>query len=149
MLSRMVEYSSEQDPNRNIFGREARGIRTLRGVFYADCFGFIVSPSLRPTPPFRLGKAAPSVALMLNLCKIADVGKTPRRGRTNAAPAYDGCIGSGRWLCSYSRELHGRSQSLAGVSVEDRENVILFATGLEAVREDYVDREATDPEKLT
>jgi hypothetical protein len=46
-------------------------------------------------------------------------------------------------------ELHGRSQSLAGVSVEDRENVILFATALEAVREDYVDREATDPEKLT
>ncbi len=52
-------------------------------------------------------------------------------------------------MCSYSRELHGRSQSLAGVSVEDRENVILFATALEAVREDYVDREATDPEKLT
>lgn len=46
-------------------------------------------------------------------------------------------------------ELHGRSQSLAGVSVEDRENVILFATALEAVREDYVDREVTDPEKLT
>jgi carboxyl-terminal processing protease len=46
-------------------------------------------------------------------------------------------------------KLHGRSQSLAGVSVEDRENVILFATALEVVREDYVDREATDPEKLT
>jgi carboxyl-terminal processing protease len=46
-------------------------------------------------------------------------------------------------------ELHGRSQNLAGVSVEDRENVILFAKALEVVREDYVDREATDPEKLT
>ncbi len=46
-------------------------------------------------------------------------------------------------------ELHGSSQNLAGVSVEDRENVILFAKALEAVREDYVDREATDPEKLT
>lgn len=27
--------------------------------------------------------------------------------------------------------------------------MILFATALEAVREDYVDREATDSEKLT
>ena len=44
-------------------------------------------------------------------------------------------------------ELRGRSQSLVGVFVEDRENVILFATVLEVVREDYVDREATDTEK--
>jgi hypothetical protein len=44
-------------------------------------------------------------------------------------------------------ELQGRSQSLAGVFVEDRENVILFATVLEVAREVYVDREATDTEK--
>ena len=44
-------------------------------------------------------------------------------------------------------ELQGRSQSLAGVFVEDTENVILFATVLEVAREDYVDREATDTEK--
>ena len=44
-------------------------------------------------------------------------------------------------------ELQGRSQRLAGVFVEDRENVILFATVLEVVREVYVDREATDTEK--
>ena len=31
--------------------------------------------------------------------------------------------------------------------VEDRENVILFATVLEVAREAYVDREATDTEK--
>ena len=44
-------------------------------------------------------------------------------------------------------ELQGRSQSLAGVFVEDRENVILFVTVLEVAREAYVDREATDTEK--
>ncbi len=44
-------------------------------------------------------------------------------------------------------ELQGRSQSLAGVFVEDRENVILFATVLEVAREAYVDRETTDTEK--
>ena len=44
-------------------------------------------------------------------------------------------------------ELQGRSQSLAGVFDEDRENVSLFATVLEVVREDYVDREATDTKK--
>jgi hypothetical protein len=35
---------------------------------------------------------------------------------------------------------------LAGVFVEDRENVILFATISEAAEEDYVDRKATDIE---
>jgi hypothetical protein len=50
-------------------------------------------------------------------------------------------------LLVLAAELQGHSQSLAGIFVVDRENVILFATVLAVVREDYVDREATDTEK--
>jgi carboxyl-terminal processing protease len=45
--------------------------------------------------------------------------------------------------------LYGRSQSPAGISEEDRESVILYAEALDAVREDYVDQEAVDPEEQT
>jgi carboxyl-terminal processing protease len=45
--------------------------------------------------------------------------------------------------------LYGRSQSPAGVSEEDKESVGLYVEALEAVREDYVDQEAIDPEKQT
>jgi carboxyl-terminal processing protease len=45
--------------------------------------------------------------------------------------------------------LYGRSQSPAGISEEDRESVTLYAEALDAVREDYVDQEAVDPEEQT
>lgn len=43
----------------------------------------------------------------------------------------------------------GRAQSPAALSEEDSESVALYAEALDAVREDYVDREALDPEKQT
>ena len=45
--------------------------------------------------------------------------------------------------------LYGRSQSPAGLSAEDRESVDLYVEALDAVREDYVDQEAIDPEEQT
>lgn len=44
---------------------------------------------------------------------------------------------------------YGRSQSPAGISEEDRESVALYAEALDAVREDYVDQEAVDPDRQT
>ena len=45
--------------------------------------------------------------------------------------------------------LFGRSQSPADIGGEDRESLRLYAEALGAVREDYVDQEAVDPEKQT
>src|SRR5918912_2704852 len=45
--------------------------------------------------------------------------------------------------------LYGRSQSLAGISAEDRESVDLYVEALDTVEEDYVDQEAVDPKKQT
>jgi carboxyl-terminal processing protease len=45
--------------------------------------------------------------------------------------------------------LYGRSQSPAGISEEDRESVALYAEALDAVREDYVDQGAVDPQEQT
>ena len=84
---------------------------------------------------------------MLNLHRAADVGKHCEKKsywrRTGVRRAYI----IARVVLVLAAELQGRSQSLAGVFVEDRENVSLFATVLEVVREDYVDPEATDTEK--
>jgi carboxyl-terminal processing protease len=44
-------------------------------------------------------------------------------------------------------ELHGRYWSPAGVSAEDRESVALYAEALGTVRENYLYREAVDPEE--
>ena len=49
-------------------------------------------------------------------------------------------------LASY---LYGFSQSPAGISEEDRENVALYVEAMRAVQEDYVDQEAVDPEEQT
>jgi carboxyl-terminal processing protease len=43
----------------------------------------------------------------------------------------------------------GRSQSPASLGEEDRESLALYAEALDAVRDDYVDQEALDPEKQT
>jgi len=45
--------------------------------------------------------------------------------------------------------LYGRSQSPAGISAEDRETLTLFAEALDAVKDEYVDQEAVDPEEQT
>jgi carboxyl-terminal processing protease len=45
--------------------------------------------------------------------------------------------------------LYGRSQSPATLGEEDRESLALYAQALDIVRDDYVDREAVDPEKQT
>jgi carboxyl-terminal processing protease len=45
--------------------------------------------------------------------------------------------------------LYGRSQSLAGISAEDKESVDLFAKALDVVKEGYVGREDIDPRKQT
>jgi hypothetical protein len=83
----------------------------------------------------------------LNLYRAADVGKHCEKKsywrRTGVRRAYI----IARVVLVLAAELQGRSHRLAGVFVEDRENVILFATVLEVVREVYVDREATDTEK--
>ena len=44
---------------------------------------------------------------------------------------------------------YGRSQSPAALEERDRESLTLYAEALDTVREDYVDREAIDPEKQT
>jgi carboxyl-terminal processing protease len=44
---------------------------------------------------------------------------------------------------------YGRSQSPPALSKEDRESLALYAQALDTVRDDYVDREAIDPEKQT
>ena len=44
---------------------------------------------------------------------------------------------------------YGRSQSPLGLSKKDRESLALYAQALDTVRDDYVDREAIDPEKQT
>ncbi len=44
---------------------------------------------------------------------------------------------------------YGRSQSPVGISEEDRESLALYAEALEAVKDDYVDQGAVDPEKQT
>src|SRR3712207_7926873 len=44
---------------------------------------------------------------------------------------------------------YGRSQSPSALSKEDREGLALYAQALDTVRDDYVDREAIDPEKQT
>lgn len=49
-------------------------------------------------------------------------------------------------LASYA---YGKSQSPAGISEEDRKSVSLYAEALDAVRDDYVDQKAVDPEKQT
>ena len=45
--------------------------------------------------------------------------------------------------------LYGRSQSLAGISAEDKESVDLYAKALDIVKENYVGREDIDPKKQT
>lgn len=45
--------------------------------------------------------------------------------------------------------LYGRSQSLAGFPEEDREGVALYVEALNAVRRDYVDQDALDPDEQT
>jgi carboxyl-terminal processing protease len=45
--------------------------------------------------------------------------------------------------------LYGRSQSPAGLSEVDRENLELYAEALDTVRNDYVDQEAVDPREQT
>jgi carboxyl-terminal processing protease len=44
---------------------------------------------------------------------------------------------------------YGRAQSPAALGEEDRESLALYAEALDTVRDDYVDREAIDPEKQT
>ena len=45
--------------------------------------------------------------------------------------------------------LYGRSQSPATLGEDDRESLALYAEALDAVRDDYVDQGAIDPEKQT
>src|ERR687886_3003182 len=45
--------------------------------------------------------------------------------------------------------LYGRSQSLAGISAEDKESVGLYAKALDIVKENYVGQEDIDPKKQT
>jgi len=45
--------------------------------------------------------------------------------------------------------LFGRSQSPADIGGEDRESLQLYAEALDVVREEYVDKEAVDPDKQT
>jgi carboxyl-terminal processing protease len=44
---------------------------------------------------------------------------------------------------------YGRAQSPAALDVEDRESLALYAEALDTVRDDYVDKQAIDPEKQT
>jgi carboxyl-terminal processing protease len=44
---------------------------------------------------------------------------------------------------------YGRAQSPAALGKEDRESLALYAEALDAVRDDYVDRDAIDPKKQT
>ena len=45
--------------------------------------------------------------------------------------------------------LYGLSQSPAGISEADRENVALYVEAMRAVQDDYVDQEAVDPQEQT
>jgi hypothetical protein len=68
---------------------------------------------------------------MLNLCKTADVGKsTAKKAYWHRTWVRRVSLVVAVVVLVLAAELHGRSQSLAGVSAEDRENVILFATAL-------------------
>jgi carboxyl-terminal processing protease len=50
---------------------------------------------------------------------------------------------------AFAAYTYGRSQSPADLGEEDRESLALYAEALDTVRDDYVDREAIDPEKQT
>jgi carboxyl-terminal processing protease len=50
---------------------------------------------------------------------------------------------------AYGAYAYGRSQSPAALGEKDRQSLALFAEALDTVRDDYVDREAIDPEKQT
>jgi carboxyl-terminal processing protease len=50
---------------------------------------------------------------------------------------------------AYGAYSYGRSQSPVGLGEKDRESLALYAEALDTVSDDYVDREAIDPEKQT
>src|ERR687893_686989 len=50
---------------------------------------------------------------------------------------------------AYGAYAYGRSQSPAALGEKDRQSLALYAEALDTVRDDYVDREAIDPEKQT
>jgi carboxyl-terminal processing protease len=50
---------------------------------------------------------------------------------------------------AFAAYTYGRSQSPPALSKEDREGLALYAQALDTVRDDYVNREAIDPEKQT
>jgi carboxyl-terminal processing protease len=50
---------------------------------------------------------------------------------------------------AFAAYTYGRSQSPATLGEKDRESLALYAEALDTVRDDYVDREAIDPEKQT
>jgi carboxyl-terminal processing protease len=50
---------------------------------------------------------------------------------------------------AYGAYAYGRSQSPADLGEKDRQSLALYAEALDTVRDDYVDREAIDPEKQT
>ena len=50
---------------------------------------------------------------------------------------------------AFAAYTYGRSQSPATLGEEDRESLALYAEALDTVQDDYVDREAIDPEKQT
>src|SRR5918998_5442946 len=50
---------------------------------------------------------------------------------------------------AYGAYAYGRSQSPEALGEKDRQSLALFAEALDTVRDDYVDREAIDPEKQT
>src|ERR687893_53972 len=50
---------------------------------------------------------------------------------------------------AYGAYAYGRSQSPAALENRDRQSLALYAEALDTVRDDYVDREAIDPEKQT
>ena len=53
------------------------------------------------------------------------------------------------WVLAFAAYTYGRSQSPPALSKEDREGLALYAQALDTVRDDYVNREAIDPEKQT
>ncbi|MDP8949115.1 MAG: hypothetical protein M3N00_02570, partial [Actinomycetota bacterium] len=52
-------------------------------------------------------------------------------------------------VTAFAAYTYGRSQSPPALSKEDREGLALYAQALDTVRDDYVNREAMDPEKQT
>src|ERR671914_2918764 len=50
---------------------------------------------------------------------------------------------------AYGAYAYGRSQSPEALGEKDRQSLALYAQALDTVRDDYVDREAIDPEKQT